>query len=212
VSSLKRSIGVKVVEPEVVGEQVRDLAFEGIELRERVFAKAEQDVRAQGRLANRLRKLAGELVVLVIEEVLLELVEDHVHVAANRPGRGLEPFRERSVRLDPGGSVDRFPQAEPRIAGPGGEENDGRVVRPPEGVDDGRAEERGLADPAGAVEDGQAGGEQVGDDNFALPLAPVEEEGVEFGVLEGRKAFEGRRRGLRGHAHALASAGSAAAR
>ena len=74
---------VEVVEPEVVREEVRYPALERIELRQRVFAQPEQEVRAETRLADCRGELAGERIALLVEEVLLELVEDDVDLAAD---------------------------------------------------------------------------------------------------------------------------------
>ena len=122
---------VEVVEAQVVRKEVRDPPLEGIELRERVLPQAEQEVRAQPGLADRGRELAGERVLLVVEEVLLELVEDDIDVPAHDLRRRSEPFRQRSGRLDADRLVDRSTEAGSRVACPGREDDHGRVVRSP---------------------------------------------------------------------------------
>src|SRR5215212_10421626 len=77
------ALRVEVVEPEVVGKEVGNAALERIELRESVLAQPQEDVRAQAGLADRCGKLVAKLVTLVVEEVLLELVEDDVHIPAH---------------------------------------------------------------------------------------------------------------------------------
>src|SRR5205085_12614517 len=86
---------VEVVEAQVVREEARDPALEGVELRERVLAQAEQEVRTQAGVADRLRELLRERVALVVEEVLLELVEDDVDVAAHDLARRAQPLGQR---------------------------------------------------------------------------------------------------------------------
>ena len=73
---------VEVLEPQVVVEEVRDPALEAVEPRERVLADRDEEVRraAHGRSATRgnsSSKRAGSPSSRVVEEVLLELVEDH---------------------------------------------------------------------------------------------------------------------------------------
>ena len=76
---------VETIEPQVVREEVRDPPLEHVELRERVVAKREKQVRAQRRPEDDLWQLADErsrpLLLAVVDEVLLELVEDEVEVA-----------------------------------------------------------------------------------------------------------------------------------
>ena len=115
-----------MVEPEVVGEEVGDPALERIELREGVLAQPEEEVRAQAGLADRCRKLVGELVALVVEEVLLELVEDDVDISAHGLRGAGEPLGQTAARLDSDGGVDRLSEPAPGIAGPRRVEDDRR--------------------------------------------------------------------------------------
>ena len=84
-----------MVEPQVVREEVRYLALEGIELGEGVLAQAHEEVRAETRLPDSSRELGGEWVALVVEEVLLKLIENDVDVAFDSLRRGTEPLDER---------------------------------------------------------------------------------------------------------------------
>src|SRR2546430_387830 len=94
------ALPVEVVKPEVVGEEVGDPALERIELGKSVLAQPEQEVRAQAGLADRVRELRGEFVALVVEEVLLELIEDGVDIAAHGLRRSGEPLGQSAARLD----------------------------------------------------------------------------------------------------------------
>ena len=90
---------IEVVEPDVVREEVRDLALEKVELRQRVLADPEQDVHAQARLGHELgQPLRERALGIVVEEVLLDLVEDQVRVALRRRDRRR---RSRSVGSSP---------------------------------------------------------------------------------------------------------------
>ena len=75
---------------------------------------------------------------------------------------------------------------------------------------DARAQDRALADAALAVEHGQARGEQVRDEDVALPATAEEEERVDLGVVERAQALVRPGR-CRDCAHAEASAGSSPA-
>ena len=73
-----------MAEPQVVAEEVRDARLEAVELGQRVFPDREEEARAEARAFDRFRKLREERarpgLALVIEEVLLDAVEDHVDV------------------------------------------------------------------------------------------------------------------------------------
>ena len=70
-----------VIDLQPVLEQVRDPALEAVEPRERVVANREEEVCPQLGPVDRVRKLgverAGPALVVVVEEVLLELIEQH---------------------------------------------------------------------------------------------------------------------------------------
>ena len=132
-----------------------------------------------GPLEQRRKRLV-ERAGVVVEEVLLELVEDQERLAVGIGQRRLDrPF----VEHDDLGLRRDLAQA----------------------TCDGGAENRALADPARPVEDGQLRREHVRDDDLGLALAPEEEEGVELGVLERRKALVRRGDARRRRAHAAAS-------
>jgi len=74
-------VTVQVLDPDVVREQPRDAALEPVELRESVLADRDEEVDAQVLVVDDLRELLRErplaFLVGVVEEVVLELVEDH---------------------------------------------------------------------------------------------------------------------------------------
>ena len=153
------AVPVEVVEPEVVGEEVRDPALERIELREGVLAQPEEEVRAKARLADRCGKLVREFVPLVVEEVLLELIEDGVDISAHGFRGGGEPLGQTGARLDSHGGVDRLSEPVPGIAGPRRVEDDRGVRNPTKSRCDRCAEKRCLPHSARPVEHGQPGRE-----------------------------------------------------
>jgi hypothetical protein len=198
-----RGDSVEPVKSQRVPEQVRDAHLEGIELRERVFPDTQQEVDAQAAAPQRFGQLVHERArsafVLVVEEVLLELVEDHVDVAveSSRPSRQL--VGERSTLPDCFDVVGRggahgVEQVGHGVAGPRREDDDERVVGSPEAMRHPGTEQRRLADAADPVEDGQARGHQVGDDHLDLALAAEEEQRVEGRVLERREPLVRTRR------------------
>jgi hypothetical protein len=72
-------LAVQVSEPEVVLEQMRDVALEPVQTREGVLAYRQEDVQIEVPCAEDLAELDGQSFVgRVVEEVLLELVEDQV--------------------------------------------------------------------------------------------------------------------------------------
>jgi len=78
-------LAIEVVEPEVVREQPGNPRLEGVQRRERIITHAEEHVDAQIRSVHYLGERVEEPVVAVaavVEEVLLQLVEDQVEVAA----------------------------------------------------------------------------------------------------------------------------------
>src|ERR671923_2221971 len=110
---------VEMLEPQVVAEEVRDAGLERVELRERVLAQAEEEVRPQAGLADRRRELtreAGAGAVPLVEEVLLELVEDHVDVAADGLRSAAERLDERAAALEADRLLDRLRQAPVGVA------------------------------------------------------------------------------------------------
>ena len=198
---------------EVLEPQVRDPRLERVELRERVLAQAEEEVRPQAGLADRRRELAREAgagAVPLVEEVLLELVEDDVDVAADRFRRGLQRLDERPPALEADRLLDRLLRAPVGVARPRREDDDRRVVDRAHRVRDRGAEERALADAARPVQHRQPRGHEVGEHDLALALAAEEEQRVELRVLERSEALEGALQRLRADAHRAVSAGCGA--
>ncbi len=80
-----------MVETQVVREQVRDQRLEAVEAREHVVADRENDVDAKSGTGHDLGELCRKAVVVcVVEEVLVELVEDEIEIAAERARPGCE--------------------------------------------------------------------------------------------------------------------------
>ena len=201
---LAPSLPIEMVEPQVVAEEVRDPGLERVELRQRVLPQAEQEVRPQPGLADRRGQLTGEAgpeAVALVEEVLLELVEDHVDVPLHDPRRGPQRVGERPAAFESDRLLDRLVQAAARVTGPGREHDDRGVVDGADRVGDRGPEQRRLPDPARAVQDREPRGHQIGDDDLPLALAAEEEEGVELGVLERRQPLERPGKGLGSDAH-----------
>ena len=170
-TAARRSDTIQVVEPEVVREEVRDPALEEVELRQRVLADPEQDVHAQARLGHELRQAPRERTVgIVVEEVLLDLVEDQMRVAFRCGDR---PSSISSV----GSSPHELMIATEESA------NVRSLCATPA-----RSSEL-FPTPRRPVQDGQPRGEQVGDDDLALPLASEEEQCVERLVVERRQTL-----------------------
>jgi hypothetical protein len=210
---------VQVAQAEVVLEQARHAPLEAIETGERVLAQRDQEVHAQVGLRDGARQLVVEasvaLVARVVEEVLLELVEDHEQLPAHGLGVGGEPVGERAAVLglrerladEVGGGIVHRPQErlrDVRLA-PVAECHRRELRhaalglvslrRPAQVTHHPGAEHRALADPARPVQDGQASRHQVRGDDLALRLAAEEEGGVGLGV--GRQALVGRTAGGR---------------
>ena len=119
-----------------------------------------------------MHERARPVLVAVVEEVLLELIEEDVCLLG--PARFVE---EPLDRLRPG-VPDRDDRARPE-----------RAQLP----HDSCGEERGLADPALAVENGEPRRDEIRDDDVTLALAAEEEEPIELRVLEGGQALERRK-------------------
>ena len=107
---LPRGRPVEVVDAEQVREEARDAGLEAVEPRERVFANREDEVGRRPPLSQRERQLLLEgvraFIVRVVEEVVLELVEDDQHRAAD-PRRPLgEDVREPTGRRAQGERAD----------------------------------------------------------------------------------------------------------
>ena len=199
-----RGDAIEPVEPQRVREQARNAAGEAVELRERVLAQRDEDVDAVGggeQCRQRLCERARAPVVSVVQEVLLGLVEDEVDVSLCL--RALERLQRPAVRAGSVGLADRLRQGRGRILAPAREHDDERRFGElPERPRDGCAQQRRLPHAARPVEDGQPRGDEVGDDDLTLALAPEEEEGVELRVVEGVEPLV--RRSRQG-AHAVSS-------
>ena len=183
----RRSPGgaVEPVEAEHVAEQVRDPPFEAVEPRERVLAQRKEHVHAQ-RAVHELGECTLEAArVAVVREVLLRLVEDQVDVA-----RGLRPLGdvEQLAALDDGRPGERGREPVLGVVAPAREDDDDRLLgQLAHRARDGGEQQRRLAHPARPVEHGEAGRDEVRDDDLGIALAPEEIERVELGVLERRK-------------------------
>ena len=183
-----RGVAVEPVESELVCEHVRQRRLEDVQRTERVFAQRDQDVHARlgtQQLRQGLDQRPAARAVIVVDEVLLELVEDHV-----RLGHVLH-LGER------GGGVLR-----PRVV----HDDERRRRDLAQLADDACAEDRRLADAGLAVEHGQPRREQVRDDHRALALPSEEEERVEVGVVENAEPLVRARRNDELDVHADASA------
>ena len=90
---------VEVIDAEVVLEEARNAPLEAVELREGVFAHADEEARAQVLTVDRPGELDGEgafaVLLGVVEKVLLELVEDDDEVA-------LDPLAPEAEGVDEG--------------------------------------------------------------------------------------------------------------
>ena len=130
----------------------------------------------------------------MVEEVLLELVEDDVELGVESPCPRGEHIGRRPASTNGAGVVarrrfDGVEQIRHGVARPGREDDHDRMLLAPQTVGDAGLQERRLADAARPVEDGQAGGHQIGDDHLDLALAAEEEQRIKGGVVEGREAL-----------------------
>ena len=166
--------------------------------RERVVAEREDNVRSQSWTEHDLGELVDEPTrqcrFIVIDEVLLELVEHEIDVAVEHVRPVVDDIREPGIwrRCGDRATHERHDLLRQRV----GERGD-RIVRPRSEHDhrtvrsaaeraatgeltdparDARAEERALADPAGAIEDRQPRSKEVRDCDLGLVLAPEEEQ------------------------------------
>ena len=177
----------------------------------RLLAQREQEARPQPRPRDGRGELLGErpgpVLVPVVEEVLVDLVEEHVDVAADDRRAGVERVRQRRAGSIPAASASARLRRSTgsdcqasKTTTTSGSRRAAQVVRDP------GAEQRALADPALPVQDGQPGRDQVGGDDLAVALAAEEERGVGVRVLEAGEALE--RVGCAAHAGSVASAAS----
>src|SRR5204863_3305303 len=170
-------------------KQARDRRLERVQARERVLAHADQHVDAKATALEHPRELLRELAAaLVVQEQFLELVEDHIQVAAGAVGG----VGERVGKV-PSRAAGRLDERRYGIARPRRENDHFRLSLLPQPVRDACAHDRGLADTAWSVEYGDSRGDQVGGDDLALALASEEEQRVAVGVLERRQALVRRR-------------------
>ena len=146
----------------------------------------------------------------MVEDVLLEVVEQEVELAALLRGGGDRVDEARRGAELAALRVHRRDQAGRGILGPRVVHDDRRAAQLPQPARDAGAEERALADAARPVEDGEPVREHVRRHGRDLALAAEEEERVELGVLERREALV---RALRDAAHdrAFSSARSSSA-
>ena len=120
-------------------------------------------------------------VLRVVEEVLLGLVEDEVDIAIG--GRAPHRLDEPVPAGQSGRSGDVVGQRARGIVTPTREHDDERLLRElAQRPGDARAEQRRLADAARAVEHGEPGGNQVGDDDLDVARTAEEQECVEVGL------------------------------
>ena len=218
---------VEVLQAQVVAQNARDPALEGVELGKRILADGEEEVHPQVRAVDDRGEVGREgtsaLLAAVVDEVLLGLVEDHVEVAVQDllphpkgvherallfgwPERRAERNRDR-LRHGP-------PERGQGVAAPLVEDDDCEArlttlgeVRLGEAAKVMRhagPENGALPDPGLAVEDGEPGRHQVRLDQLALPLPTEEEEHVELRVLERRQPLV-RRGGRAAHTSASTS-------
>src|SRR5262249_43930126 len=193
---------VEPFEPQPVREEARNRSLQRVETGERVLAHADQDVHAQAAALQDACELLCELAAAaVVQEELLELIEDHVEIAAGPIGGMGE--RAREVTAHPPRRVD---ERGDRVSPPTGEDQCLRLSLLPEPVRDACPEDRALPNAARSVQDRDPRGDQVRRDDLALPFASEEEKRVGVRVLERRKALVGRRKGRDGDAHAATSA------
>ena len=195
---------VEMLDAHEVVEQARHVRGEGVELRQRVLA--DRDEHARGRVAP--REQAGELrderpVGVVVEEVLLELVEDHEQGAVDAQGGGGDGVGERAAfgqtlaelrRQVAERGPDRALQPGQRILRPRAEVQGGVFGRlavgdPPAAfvahlAHDAGAQQRALADAARPEEDRDAVGEQIVEHDRARRVTTEEVGGVGLGVRD----------------------------
>ncbi len=226
---LARAVAVQVVEVQEVRVDVREPPAEEVaEPGVRVLANRDEEACAEVGALHARGELVGErilpLVPRAVEEVLLELVEDHQQGAVGRRGRGGLDRALDVVARQPGALVlreqsvqrllDRRREAEDGIPAPRAEDDRDearrpprrRVVRglPPEACRDPGAEQRALADAALRVEQREPRRAEVADDDAGLRVAAEEEVGVVLRVVgqpDVGTAQAARRLGLRGAAH-----------
>ena len=209
---------IQVLDAQVVLEQAGNAALEAIKPGQGILTNGNEEVDAQIGVIDRARKLhrqgAQTIFRGMVEEVFLELIEDEQEVAVERGGPGLQGGHERGGRgrsqgghgrmqrsqVGLQGGVDAVQQAGQGVIAPGVDDDDGELRVAVVGqvlggqvtqvMDDSGAQHGAFAHAAGAIEQRQACGNQVGLDHVALTLAAKEEVGVILAV--GNQAFVGR--------------------
>ena len=166
---------IEPVELEAVREQVRKAPLEAVEERERVIANADQNVHAHPATADDLGQLVRERMIRLVDEVLLELVEDHVEVGVLR-----------SVR-------EGVTECGNHVADPGIDDAHVHIGLLAETVGDAGTQNRALADAGCAVEHRQTRRLKIDRDRLGLASATEEQERVEVRVVECGEALVGRR-------------------
>ena len=129
-------------------------------------------------LRQRLGQRPRVALPAVVEEVLLELVEDQVDLAARDHG-SLDGLDEGGPLLDLRLFRDRGGERRRRVLGPVRVHCDDRPLgQSPEIPGHRRAQQRRLPDPARPVQDRQPRRDEVRDVDLALPLAAEEEQPI----------------------------------
>src|SRR3954468_23526280 len=199
------SLPIEAVHAERVREQAENAALESVELCQLILADPDKEVRPQAGPANRIAEVVGEpFVSAVVEEVLLELIEDHVDVADTFRG-GPKYVDERATAIiDTEFDADCMTERHRRVLGPRRKNDDSGIRGAPQRVRDAGPEKRAFADAPRPVQDWQSRPHEVGNDDLAFSLAPEEEQSIEIGVPERGEAHERAQR-RRGSAHCATS-------
>ena len=217
-----------MLDAQVVVEQARHSTLEAVELREAVLAQRQDEVHAQRRVVDDIDELAregaGPVVGRVIEEVLLELVEDDEqrrHRAEPRRERLAQRHAGRPRRHVLAGRLahglgDGARQPQQRRVAPRAEhrrgEAHGRARRRVRGLaqraiardnraqagQDGRLQDRALADAARAVQQREPRRAQVRADDLPLAVAAEEPRDVLFAECQQADVRVLPRRAVRG--------------
>src|SRR5688500_8391523 len=96
-----RRVVVEVLDAQVVIKQIRDTAFETVQLRERVLANRDHEVDGQVGVIYGARELDGKspsaVFLAVVEKILLKLVEYYQHATADAFRRRLQYVCEVAI-------------------------------------------------------------------------------------------------------------------
>ena len=196
-------VAIEVIDPQVVVKQARDATLEPVQLRQRIVADRDQEIRPQVARGDGLGELGRERsagrVGWMVEKVLFELVQDNQEIGvvrrAQMPECAAQSSGRRAIRRPAGGvgqrRVNPLEQPPHGIVAPRTEHDDdvlrrgagrrvtaggfSKAVRHP------GAQHGALAHAAGPVEQRQPIGLQVGSDDLLLVLAPEEERCILLG-------------------------------